>query len=551
VALLASLAVVECSEQAVEPRSPQEWPAVRLDIVSGQDQTGVPGTQLPNPLVVRVLDASGIPVKGQLVNFRVTEGGGSVFAGAALTSTNGLAQEWWTLGPAAGLNTVEVRAVDSETGEKLTFATYHAGGVFPPRRDSTATAVAIGMWASKAELDSRPMSGPEWTEMYEVATGNGWSANAIGISSDAGGAYMRDVMAAALVFARLKTADGALHEVADSLRWKITDAIAAVISLPPNPVVADTRPGRHLGGWAIIADLINLPAYDSAVDTRFKAWLNETLNYQWSDDPLQVLRTLRGAQLHNRGAMARWSSSAAAVYLHGSLSRIPELDAIAQVYRRWLGDTSIQTVPGEYAGGDPPSLFALPPEGPRTLGESASWQMEPAFIDHTSRVGVNALGATADGNNFDGVMPGDIYRGYYLTGDGTGDADEDPSFYRPDFFPNRANVSSFSYPEVTTYAHVGMLHILYRAGYTDLLTYQNSAQLRAIQWIHWAATNYSDRGWGYFGLGRGSPQEAAMPLIQYLWPEAGLPAARMRPQRTGSNYGYGWTWWLFSGRSIE
>ena len=45
-----------------------------LDIVAGNSQEGVVGTELANPLVVRVEDASGNPVAGQLVNFRVTAG---------------------------------------------------------------------------------------------------------------------------------------------------------------------------------------------------------------------------------------------------------------------------------------------------------------------------------------------------------------------------------------------------------------------------------------------------------------------------------------------
>src|SRR5687767_9413416 len=67
-----------------------------LDIVAGNEQEGVVGTELGNPLVVRVEDASGNPVAGQVVNFRVTAGGGSVFAGAGITNAQGTVQERWT-----------------------------------------------------------------------------------------------------------------------------------------------------------------------------------------------------------------------------------------------------------------------------------------------------------------------------------------------------------------------------------------------------------------------------------------------------------------------
>src|SRR5690349_7706128 len=72
---------------------------VALVPVSGMDQSALVGQALPNPVVVRVVDASAHPVPGQIVNFVVTSGGGHVFAGAAITNASGLAQEIWTLGP--------------------------------------------------------------------------------------------------------------------------------------------------------------------------------------------------------------------------------------------------------------------------------------------------------------------------------------------------------------------------------------------------------------------------------------------------------------------
>jgi hypothetical protein len=98
---------------------------VQLSVVSGDGQTGPAGQQLPDPLVVRVEDSRGKGVRGQIVNFRVVEGGGSVFAGASITNKDGIAQEKWTLGM-TGPQQVAARAVDTETGEELTFAVFDA-----------------------------------------------------------------------------------------------------------------------------------------------------------------------------------------------------------------------------------------------------------------------------------------------------------------------------------------------------------------------------------------------------------------------------------------
>ena len=66
-------------------------------------------------------------MRDQLVNFRVIAGGGSVFAGSALTNKDGIAQERWTLGTVAGdTQRVEARAVDPETGAGVVFAVFRA-----------------------------------------------------------------------------------------------------------------------------------------------------------------------------------------------------------------------------------------------------------------------------------------------------------------------------------------------------------------------------------------------------------------------------------------
>jgi len=64
---------------------------------------------------------------GQIVNFVVASGGGSVFAGASVTNVDGVAQERWTLGlSTAEPQRVEVRAVDPSTGEPKVFGVFQA-----------------------------------------------------------------------------------------------------------------------------------------------------------------------------------------------------------------------------------------------------------------------------------------------------------------------------------------------------------------------------------------------------------------------------------------
>ncbi|MBI4501867.1 MAG: Ig-like domain-containing protein, partial [Gemmatimonadetes bacterium] len=109
-----------------------------LQIVAGDGQTGIAGEQLPYPLIARVIDSRNRPVKGQIVNFRVVAGGGSVFAGAGLTNDTGVVQERWTLGPTAGdSQRVEARAVDPSTGTPLVFGVFKAVGRAGPAATMT------------------------------------------------------------------------------------------------------------------------------------------------------------------------------------------------------------------------------------------------------------------------------------------------------------------------------------------------------------------------------------------------------------------------------
>jgi hypothetical protein len=89
-------------------------------IVSGDQQTGTVGQELPQPLVVRVVDANLAPIAGQVVFFVVTKGGGSVSAASAFSDGYGVAQVQWTLGTQGGAQELEA----SVSGSTNVFATF-------------------------------------------------------------------------------------------------------------------------------------------------------------------------------------------------------------------------------------------------------------------------------------------------------------------------------------------------------------------------------------------------------------------------------------------
>ena len=89
-------------------------PAARIRIVSGNLQSGVIGTQLPQPLVVELLDAAGQPVAGKPVFFRLAGNDGALDGGrrrlAAASDAAGRAWCHFTLGGRAGIANQVVEA---------------------------------------------------------------------------------------------------------------------------------------------------------------------------------------------------------------------------------------------------------------------------------------------------------------------------------------------------------------------------------------------------------------------------------------------------------
>ena len=85
---------------------------------SGDEQSGVVGTLLSAPLVVRVTDTHGNPVAGSTITFGPASGDGSVFPTQVSSDSNGTAATDWTLGSSQGSQSV---GASIEAGAMVTF----------------------------------------------------------------------------------------------------------------------------------------------------------------------------------------------------------------------------------------------------------------------------------------------------------------------------------------------------------------------------------------------------------------------------------------------
>src|SRR5688572_4300077 len=105
-ALACALLFIACGGD--ELLLPEEGEPATLAIVQGDAQTGVVGSPLPEPLVVRVSDTRDRPVIGTAVTFEVSSGGGTVTPETVTTDAEGIAAAQWSLGTRAGAQAVAV-----------------------------------------------------------------------------------------------------------------------------------------------------------------------------------------------------------------------------------------------------------------------------------------------------------------------------------------------------------------------------------------------------------------------------------------------------------
>lgn len=304
-ALLLGLLAAGCNGELV---AGGQRPAEVL-VVSGDLQTGTVGEELPQPLVVRVVDDAGRPVRDQLVNFVVTAGGGSVFAGAAITNEDGEARERWTLGTVSGdTQRVEARAVDPETGAAVVFATFRAIGtaaaaasisaVQPTMSGAPGTPLADSAAALVRDPYGNPVPGV--TVNWTVTSGGGSVSPATSVTNPQGIARTRWTLGGTLL---------APHTLQASAGGGLTAAFSA------NAV---------LGAGAVLAK-VSGDAQTGAV---------------WTEMGQPLVVELRQNGVPVQGAQIQWTTTSGTV--SGLTSGATATDA--------QGRTSVRWTPGERAG---------------------------------------------------------------------------------------------------------------------------------------------------------------------------------------------------------
>ncbi|MEP7227741.1 MAG: cadherin-like domain-containing protein [Gemmatimonadales bacterium] len=101
------------------PGPPETSPPAEIVIVTGDAQTGTPGTMLRYPIVVMVSDSAGAPLAAQRVEFAPDAPSAAVTPQAYTTGSDGIASARWVLGETAGQQEVVARVVGDGVPDEL------------------------------------------------------------------------------------------------------------------------------------------------------------------------------------------------------------------------------------------------------------------------------------------------------------------------------------------------------------------------------------------------------------------------------------------------
>jgi len=145
--------------------------------LSGNAQAAVAGRALAQPLVIGAEDALGVPIAGLVIQFTVTQGGGSVAPGSAPTGPDGRASASFTLGPTPGTAqqvgvTVVGTAISSSfiataTTQPTAIAVFAGTG----QRAAAGTPVPVAPAVRVVDAALQPVPGV--AVRFEVALGGG------------------------------------------------------------------------------------------------------------------------------------------------------------------------------------------------------------------------------------------------------------------------------------------------------------------------------------------------------------------------------------------
>jgi hypothetical protein len=274
----AILLPLACSDAGVTPTGPETPNLVTVAAVlplAGVGATADVGNTLPDSVAVRVVDAVGNGITGAAVQFTVANGG-SASPAATNTGANGVARTMWTLGSAAGVQILEVRAGGPTVSPLMVKATGVAAApaqVMKTKGDQI-TAVAgsqVPVAVTVADRFGNPIAGI--SVAWQLTTGGGSVTPSTSLSDSSGRAIAIWTLGSAADNRIVASVPGSAAAVFSATATPAVVAVASVVvsPAPASIIVGDTLPllvsTRDASGNVLNGRAVSYQSSSSAVAT--------------------------------------------------------------------------------------------------------------------------------------------------------------------------------------------------------------------------------------------------------------------------------------------
>lgn len=206
--------VLGCGSDLTLPNPPDQ--ILLLSKFGGDNQNGVVGEPLPQPLVVEVKTGQGRAALEREVEFVFTDAAGVVTPSRAITNSVGQATASWRLGSATGPQTVVARLVVADTLEQQTqeFTAQAAPGAPATLSANSPTSQPgrrgqeVGAQPVITVVDRFGNPVPQVSVAWQVVSGEGKVSEAITLTDDAGTATVKWTLGGRVGLQRLTAAVG-------------------------------------------------------------------------------------------------------------------------------------------------------------------------------------------------------------------------------------------------------------------------------------------------------------------------------------------------------
>lgn len=209
--------VLGCGSDLLLPDPPGGGDVV-LSKVDGDNQEGVVGEPLPQPLVVQVMTGRGLAATGREVEFVFTDAAGVVTPSRAITNSLGEATGSWVLGSETGPQTVVAQLVVADTLDLQTEEfTAQAGPGAPATVTTNSPTSQPGRRGREIPHDTQPVIQvvdrfgnpvPEVSVAWQVVAGEGDVSEAITLTDNTGTATVKWTLGSRVGLQRLTASVG-------------------------------------------------------------------------------------------------------------------------------------------------------------------------------------------------------------------------------------------------------------------------------------------------------------------------------------------------------